>query len=190
MDTLEYLHARRRGDRRGAVLLPDQLHLHPGRARLRLGYRAGAVSGGLRPLDGAAAGRPPAALSLRPQPRRDQLGAVGAALRGARRPDPGRGLGRPALSEPRLALDHRRAAARLARLAAALRRRVVRPLHQPGERPRHSRRDMGADADRLPAICERPDRLLRAGRVLPHAGMDGGAARARRVAGPALVSRS
>ena len=62
-------------------------------------------------------------------------------------------------------------AARLARLAAALRRRVVRALHQPGERPRYPRREMGPDADRLPAICERPDRLLRAHRVLPQAGI-------------------
>ena len=76
MDTLEYLHGGDTAIVGGAVLLPDQLDLAAGRARLRHRDRPGAVPRRLRPLDRAAARRPAAALPLRPQPRRLRLRAV------------------------------------------------------------------------------------------------------------------
>ena len=53
-----------------------------------------------------------------------------------------------------------------------VRRRLDPALHQPGEPSRHPRRDLGADADRLPAVRQRPDHLLHPRRALAQARLD------------------
>ena len=73
-------------------------------------------------------------------------------------------------------------------LAAAFPRQLRHPLHRPEECARHPRCDMGADADRLSAICQRPGNLLRSPFALPGAGLDEAAARSGCLALSRLVS--
>ena len=69
------------------------------------------------------------------------------------------GPGRPSPAASGIGL--RATAIRLAGLVAAVSRRFVYPFHRTEERARHSRRGVGAAADRLSAICQRPHHLLR-----------------------------
>ena len=152
---------RRHRDRRGAVFLPDQLDLAAGRAGLRRPRPAGRCSA---PSTGTGPALPRDA-----RPRLYlyglSLGAYGseqsvAAARGARRPVQRRGLERPAVLEPDLARgDRERNPGTPEWLPRFGDGSLVRFTNQenhldiPGAA-------LGADADRLPAVRQRPDHLL------------------------------
>src|SRR5699024_3023890 len=132
---------------------------------------------GARKVAPAPAARAAQALSLWPQPRRPELGSIDRTAGAGGGADRRRILGRAALPEPDLAPGDRRPPSGLAGLAAAGRRRIAVPLHQPAKRGRDSGRAMGPDADRLSPICERPGDLLRPALALSPTGVDEAAAR-------------
>ena len=92
------------------------------------------------------------------------VGAVVPAARGAGGPVPGRGVERAAVPQPDLAGGDAQPRAGHAGVAAAVRRRVGDPLHQPGERARHPRGDVGADAVRLLQYASDPITFFDPGR--------------------------
>jgi hypothetical protein len=96
----------------------------------------------------------------------------------------------PPYSSRLMALAHRPSQSRIARLASPVPRRIVRAVHEPARRGCRTPRSecpVGADADRLPPVCERPGDLFRLSQPLSGAGPDAAAPRPGRLAAIALV---
>src|SRR5262249_7475835 len=125
----------------------------------------------------------------RSQSWRHKLRTVDGPDRSAWRSILRRTLERPALFKQALAFPYRPSQSRIARLASPVPRRIVRALHEPARRgPRLGCEcRVGADAGRLPRICERPGDLFRLSQFLSRTGLDAAAARPGRVAAIAVV---